>query len=618
MKNGSQGNIRAWVFSGGDGPVQDKEQRAMRTLGIVFRAIAVSLVVVLGGCGAASVGPTTEALADPVPPTISIASPTAAGTYSTVNGTVAVSGSASDNVRVTGVTWSNAANGGGGSASGTASWSVATIVLVAGVNTITVTAHDAAGNTGTATLAVTYTPGGTSSLSGTVDSSLISRGGTNTVYVYTGTVTPTGSTTPFATTAATQDNGACTFSYQFGSLPAGTYTVAFSSNGATFRGTSTVTLPAASTYNFPPNRLLRVGPTRVGPLTFAVPSAAIAAAQTGDVIEIDAGTYVDDTSVWGAGNLTLRGVGGRAHMQSTQLIANGKGIWVTSNNAVVENIEFSGAAVSVSDGENGAGLRVDGNGLVVCNGYFHDNQNGILDGSGVVLVEYSEFDHNGQCPPTNSCSHNMYFSQNVTKFTLQYSYSHRAHEGHLVKSRAQENHILYNRIMDETGDASYEIDLPQTGLSFIIGNLIQKGTTVGNSGVITFGVENANNPVHELYVVNNTIVNDSGSSVQFLSLGGGFTPTIRLVNNIVVGNGSVPSGAGITSTTNLFSNTPGLVDRINFDYHLISGSPARDAGTDPGGVGGASLVPTSQYVQPTSRENRPVNGAIDIGAYEFQ
>jgi hypothetical protein len=212
----------------------------------------------------------------------------------------------------------------------------------------------------------------------------------------------------------------------------------------------------------------------------------------------------------------------------------------------------------------------------------------------------------------------MYFSQNVTKFTLQYSYSHRAHEGHLVKSRAQENHILYNRIMDETGDASYEIDLPQTGLSFIIGNLIQKGTTAGNSGVITFGVENANNPVHELYVVNNTIVNDTGSSVQFLSLGGGFTPTIRLVNNIVVGNGSVPSGTGITSTTNLFSNTPGLVDRTNFDYHLTSGSPARDAGSDPGSVGAVSLVPTSQYVQPIGRENRPVNGVIDIGAYEFQ
>ncbi|HKW39231.1 MAG TPA: hypothetical protein VJO54_15640, partial [Burkholderiales bacterium] len=221
----------------------------MRTLGIASRACAVALVIALGGCGTGSVSPTASAIADTSAPIVSITSPTGTGSFSTANGAVAVAGSASDNVAVTGVSWSNAANGGGGSASGTASWSVATIVLVAGVNTITVTARDAAGNSGSATLAVTYNPGGTSSLSGNVDSSLINRSVTNTVYVYSGTVTPTGATTPFATTVATQDTGACTFSYQFGSLPAGTYTVAFSNNGTTFRGVSTVTLPAVSTYN---------------------------------------------------------------------------------------------------------------------------------------------------------------------------------------------------------------------------------------------------------------------------------------------------------------------------------------------------------------------------------
>src|SRR3989442_1754398 len=116
---------------------------------------------------------------------------------------------------------------------------------------------DAAGNTGGAPLTVTYNPGGTSSLSGNVDSSLINRSAANTVYIYSGMVTPSGATTPFATTPATQDNGACTFSYQFGVLPANTYTVAVSNDGTTFRGISTVNVPATSTYNFPPNRLLR-------------------------------------------------------------------------------------------------------------------------------------------------------------------------------------------------------------------------------------------------------------------------------------------------------------------------------------------------------------------------
>jgi len=96
----------------------------------------------------------------------------------------------------------------------------------------------------------------------------------------------------------TQDNGACTFSYQFVSLPAGVYTLAFSSDATTFRGTAALTLPTTPIHDFPPTRRLQVGPTRtVGPTTFKLPSAAIAAAQAGDVIEIDSGTdYVDDNA----------------------------------------------------------------------------------------------------------------------------------------------------------------------------------------------------------------------------------------------------------------------------------------------------------------------------------
>jgi len=80
-------------------------------------------------------------------------------------------------------------------------------------------------------------------------------------------------------------------------------------------------------HDFPPTRRLQVGPTRtVGPTTFKLPSAAIAAAQAGDVIEIDSGTdYVDDNAFITANNLTLRGVGGaRPHLRSTQLISTAR------------------------------------------------------------------------------------------------------------------------------------------------------------------------------------------------------------------------------------------------------------------------------------------------------
>jgi uncharacterized protein (DUF2141 family) len=63
-------------------------------------------------------------------------------------------GTASDNIGVTRVTWVNSL-GGNGTASGTTAWTASEIALQPGTNVLTVTAQDAAGNTATATLAVT-------------------------------------------------------------------------------------------------------------------------------------------------------------------------------------------------------------------------------------------------------------------------------------------------------------------------------------------------------------------------------------------------------------------------------------------------------------------------------
>jgi len=62
---------------------------------------------------------------------------------------------ASDNVGVTQVTWTNS-RGGSGTATGATSWTASGIVLQAGSNVLTVTARDAAGNAGTATLTATF------------------------------------------------------------------------------------------------------------------------------------------------------------------------------------------------------------------------------------------------------------------------------------------------------------------------------------------------------------------------------------------------------------------------------------------------------------------------------
>jgi len=201
---------------------------------------------------------------------------------------------------------------------------------------------------------------------------------------------------------------------------------------------------------------LQVGPQRV----LKLPSEAAKVAKDGDVVVIDAGVYPGDVAIWPQNRLTLRGVGGRAHLDARGKAAEGKAIWVLKgNNVTVEAIEFSGARVPDL---NGAGIRFEGANLTIRNSHFHDNEMGILTGAnplGDILIEGSEFDNNTvDYRRYGRLGHNIYIG-NVRRFTLRNSYIHDASIGHNVKSRAQENYILYNRIMDERNASSYLVDL---------------------------------------------------------------------------------------------------------------------------------------------------------------
>jgi len=95
------------------------------------------------------------AATDATPPTVAVTSPTTTGgIYTTSGSTVTLEGTAADDIGLTQVTWMNS-RGSSGVASGTTSWT-AGVVLQPGANLLTVTAHDAAGNTGTASLTVTF------------------------------------------------------------------------------------------------------------------------------------------------------------------------------------------------------------------------------------------------------------------------------------------------------------------------------------------------------------------------------------------------------------------------------------------------------------------------------
>jgi hypothetical protein len=86
----------------------------------------------------------TTGTKDTTPPTLTITSP-GGSSVSTSAATLTVSGTASDNVGVASITWKTN-TGGAGTAAGTTSWT-ASIPLLVGSNTVTVTATDTAGNT---------------------------------------------------------------------------------------------------------------------------------------------------------------------------------------------------------------------------------------------------------------------------------------------------------------------------------------------------------------------------------------------------------------------------------------------------------------------------------------
>jgi len=486
-----------------------------------------------------------------------------------------------------------------------------------------------------ASVTVAVASGEAGTVHGTVDSSLVSVGGSPAVYVFAGEVTPDDrdgdAGDPLLVAAVEQDANACTFRYAISGLAPGKYTLAFTpksdadaatrDDAITFSRTATITVAATPvTQHFEAKRILRVGPGR----TYRTIADAADAAQDGDVIEGDAGTYPDDVVVWRRDGIVVRGVGGRAHVQGTRVIGfssgndreNGKGLWVVRGMGMrIENIEFSNARV---EDENGAGIRNEGRDLTICNCVFRDNENGFLGAAiGTLTIEYSTFFNNGI---GDGYTHNVYVdggSSAGDRLIFRFNDSHHVRIGHTLKTRARENHILYNRLMDESdGTSSYNIDVPNGGLTFVIGNVIQQGPNTDNSAMIAYGAEGLHSGrTHALYLVNNTLVNDRGSGV-FVTVNGS-TSMLRSVNNLFVGGGTTFQGKQAQSSGDVVTNAPGFVNRAGYDYRLTSGSPAVNVGTDPGSAEGVSLVPLYEYDAGGRRRARPVEGQLDAGAYEF-
>ena len=169
-----------------------------KNITLTMKWLILSIAFLIAGCGGGSGG------GDKTAPTISITSPTSDATYTSTTTPLTIAGVASDNKGVSNVTWSSSA-GGSGTCTGTTSWT-ADIPLTAGLNTITVTAKDKAGNAGVATLAVT-TPPAVSITSPTSNATYTS---TTTPLTIAGTASDNTGVSTVTWSSSTGDSGTCT------------------------------------------------------------------------------------------------------------------------------------------------------------------------------------------------------------------------------------------------------------------------------------------------------------------------------------------------------------------------------------------------------------------------
>lgn len=278
---------------------------------------------------------------------------------------------------------------------------------------------------------------------------------------------------------------------------------------------------------------------------FTTLTAAVTAAQPGDTIRVQAGTYTNDFPST-ISNLTIEGVGGQVNLVATEQPPNGKAILDVAGDVTLRNLTFSG--VTVPDA-NGAGVRYESGNLTVEDCVFHDNQNGLFanpDPNGTISIQGSEFYRNGTSAGN---THNIYVLD-IARFTLARSYVHDANVGHEVKSRAESNVIINNRIFDNDGTSSYSIDLPNGGDAVISSNTIEQGPNGQNPIIIAYGEEGGSatttGALHAGTTVSftgNTIVNDLTARAPHLFWNASGA-TISALGNTVYGMTDDDMGVG--------------------------------------------------------------------------
>jgi len=315
---------------------------------------------------------------------------------------------------------------------------------------------------------------------------------------------------------------------------------------------------------------------------------ALRQAVDGDVIELLAGVHEGQVGVILQRRLTLRGVGGGTVLQAAGRSAEDKAILVVRDGDVrIENIEFRILTGNWADAE--------------------------------LTVQDSEF---AAAPEGQRLPHLLYVGR-IARFTIIGSHLHGGRQGHLLKSRARHNQVLYNRLDDRPdGLASYELEFPNGGLAWVVGNLVAQSSRTSNPTLLAFGAEGSpagEERAHGLFLAHNTFVNGGLAPALFVRVHEqalAAPVAQRSVNNLFVGLGVADLSTGGAAQGNFSVPQAVLQHNERGELRLPAGSWLQGRAVQAGDALGVALQPTAEFAAPLGIKPLAPRATWSPGAYQ--
>lgn len=234
----------------------------------------------------------------------------------------------------------------------------------------------------------------------------------------------------------------------------------------------------------------------------------------GDTLALTAGEYAGAVGVVTQPGLRLVGLDAGATLHADGAHAEGKALLVVRAPGVhIENITLRGARVPAG---NGAGIRFESGSLTLTNCRFLDNEMGLLSAGRpdmALAIHRCAF---GDAPRHDSgMLHHLLYVGAIGSCVVMHSRFFNGWRGHLLKSRARANRILWNEFVDgPDGAASYELEFPAGGDNLVQGNRIEQSAASQNAALLSMGAEGNGTQPGRLLLRDNHFVNHGADDAE--------------------------------------------------------------------------------------------------------